>query len=173
MYKTTIFGLDVINHYNIHKAIAAYFHEAQHIWRCDGTTAIVYSAELPKGELTLGMSCGSKEVAALVSGDVFPALLRVNACKHTGERYVPLQDQEIQAWLPAHLPGFEVTSAQFARVKSVMHKTTDTATHRITLSGYDVSAVLEVVDAEKATATMAAGVGRGRRLGFGLILPLA
>lgn len=173
MHKTTIFGLDTDNHYIVHKSIAAYFHEQQHVWRCDGTTAVVLSAELPKGELTLGMACGSKEIKPLAIGDVFPVLLRLNACKHVQQnKYVPFQEAEIGTWLDAHMPGFSVTCAQFARTKQVLYKHTETRTHKITLSGYDVSAVLEVVDAEKATATMIAGVGRGRRFGFGLILPL-
>ena len=167
MYKTIISEIVAPDYYKMHQIIAQYFDGIQHIWRQDGNTVTVISEEKPMGELTCGMSVGTMVVSDLKPGEMFPILLRVNACRHVDDHFYALPSDQIPAWLSAHLSGFSLTDVQ---VSTEGHQKAQKPEHALDIVSYSVSAMVIVTDPVAATETMLKGVGRGRRFGFGLVV---
>ena len=166
MYKTIISEIVAPDYYKMHQIIAQYFDGIQHIWRQDGNTVTVISEEKPTGELTCGMSVGTMVVSDLKHGEMFPILLRVNACRHVGHCFYAISSDQIPEWLSTHLSGFSLTDVQ---ISDEGHQKAKKHEHTIDVRSYTVTAMVTVVDPSVATKAMLNGVGRGRRFGFGLI----
>lgn len=171
MYKTTIVGLEARDSYDVHQQIAEYCDGIHHLWRRDGDNVVVLSDTAPTGELRTGMVCAVTELPTVVKGRRFPVLLRLCACTHstaTG-KYTQIKDSDLEAWLRQRMPGMNVTYIRALRGRDVSEK----PGHKVTLGTFEVSAVVEIVDAETAAQVLRNGVGRARRFGCGLILTLA
>lgn len=169
MYKTTIINVNAQDTYEVHQIIAAYFHGQHHLWRKDGETVIVLSDAEPTGELVDGVSLGTSEMPTYTKGQKIPVVMRINPCRHEGENYFPIAPQDVEAWLKDHAKGLHLTFVRSAKANKVVTQKGD---HTITLCGYEVGAVAQIEDLEAAMGTLRKGIGRARRFGFGMILPM-
>lgn len=171
MYKTTIIGVEARDSYDVHQQIAQYCDGIHHLWRRDGDNVVVVSDTAPTGELRTGMACATTELPSLAVGQRFPVLLRLCACTHSTEtgKYTQIKDADLEPWLRKHMPGFRATYIRALRGRDVAEK----PGHTVTLGTFEVSAMVEVEDAEAAAQVLRSGVGRARRFGCGLVLVLA
>lgn len=170
MFKTTIIGLEACDNYDAHQQLAEYCNGIRHLWRRDGDNVVLLSETAPTGVLRTGMACTTAQVADVVKGQRFPVLLRLCACSRdtATKKFKQIPDSDLEEWLRQRMPGMRVTYIRALRGRDVAEK----PGHQIMLRTFEVSAMIEIDDAEVAASVLSSGIGRARRFGCGLVLPL-